>query len=157
MTTIPELIAEIEQVGEAYARFVQTLSEEQFRRRPAPEEWTAPEITRHGSEAPVTFAAQAHLLVERGGGPTGRALDEPGRLAAVKRLADRGPQEGADLVREGIREACATLRAIPEAGWAVEGQHPRNGPMTVRAMIEAFVLSHVRGHLRQAKEAAGVS
>jgi hypothetical protein len=154
--SIAELIVEIEQAGEAYARFVQGLSEEQFRRRPAPDEWTAAEITGHVSEAPVTFATQARLLVERGGGPTGRALDEPGRLAAVARLADRGPKEGAEIVRAGIREACEILRALPEAGWAVMGQHPRNGPMSVRSMVEAFILNHVRGHLRQAREAAGI-
>jgi hypothetical protein len=116
---IAELIAEIEQAGEAYASFVQTLSEQQFRRRPAPSEWTAAEITGHVSEAPVTFATHARVLAEQGGGPAGRAPDDPGRLAAV-------------------------------------GQHARNGPMSVRSMVESFILSHVRGHLRQAKEAAGV-
>jgi hypothetical protein len=153
---IAELIAEIEQAGEAYASFVQTLSEQQFRRRPAPSEWTAAEITGHVSEAPVTFATHARVLAEQGGGPAGRAPDDPGRLAAVARLADRGPKEGAELVREGIREACEILRALPEGGWEVMGQHARNGPMSVRSMVESFILSHVRGHLRQAKEAAGV-
>src|SRR5262249_382183 len=91
---IAELIAEIEQAGQASGSFVQTLSEEQFRRRPAPSEWTAAEITGHVSEAPVTFATHARVLAEQGGGPAGRAPDDPGRLAAVARLADRGPKEG---------------------------------------------------------------
>jgi hypothetical protein len=155
MTTTAELIAEVEQVGEAYASFVETLSEEQFRRRPAPEEWTAAEITGHVSEAPLTFSRHALLLAEQGGGASGRPPEDPGRLAAVKRLADRGPKAGADLVREGIGEACGLLRQIPEAGWSVISEHSRLGPTSVRALVESSVLSHLRGHLRQAMEAAG--
>ena len=156
MTSTAELIAEIEHVGEAYACFVETLSEEQFRRRPDPNEWTAAEITGHVSEAPLTFATHARRLAEHGGGAAGRPPTDPGRLAAVARLADRGPKDGADLVRSGIREACAILRGIPEAGWAVMSAHVRLGQVSVRGMVESSVLSHLRGHLRQAKAAAGV-
>jgi DinB superfamily len=156
MTSTAELIAEIEQAGEEYARFVETLSEAQFRRRPDPNEWTAAEITGHVSEAPLTFANHARRLAVEGGGQAGRPPDDPGRLAAVARLADRGPKEGADLVREGVRGACAVLREIAEYGWSVEGSHTRMGQMTVRGLVEASVLEHLRGHLRQAKEAAGV-
>jgi hypothetical protein len=155
MTTSAELIAEIEQVGEAYASFVETLSEQEFRRRPGPDEWTVAEITGHVSEAPLTFATHALRLAEQGGGASGRPPDDPGRLAAVARLADRGPKDGADLVREGVRDACAILQRIPEAGWSVMSEHARLGPTPVRRLIESFVLSHLRGHLRQAKEAAG--
>src|SRR5256885_1980215 len=83
------------QAGEAYASFVEVLSEEQFRRRPAPDEWTAAEITGHVSEAPLTFANHARRLAAEGGGKAGRPPEDPGRLAAVARLANRGPKEGA--------------------------------------------------------------
>jgi hypothetical protein len=75
----------------------------------------------------------------------------------VARLANRGPKDGAELVREGVRDACAVLRGIPEDGWSVMGEHSRLGPQSVRALVESSVLSHLRGHLRQAKEAAGVA
>jgi hypothetical protein len=156
MSSTANLIAEIEQLGEAYASFVETLTEEQFRRRPAPDEWTAAEITGHVSEAPLTFARHAKALAEQGGGPAGRAPDDPDRLAAVERLADRGPKQGADLVREGVREACEILRGISEAGWGVEAEHMRMGTVTVRAITESSVRDHLAGHLRQAREAAGL-
>jgi hypothetical protein len=156
MTSTAELIAEIERTGEAYASFVATLTEEQFRRRPAPDEWTAAEITGHVSEAPLTFASHARRLAVEGGGQAGRAPDDPGRLAAVARLADRGPTEGADLVRQGVREACAVLREIAQDGWSVEASHARMGQVTVRRMVESSILEHLQGHLRQAREAAGV-
>jgi hypothetical protein len=156
-TSNAELIAQIEQVGEEYARFVETLSEEQFGRRPAPNEWTAAEITGHVSEAPLTFSNHARRLAVEGGGKSGRPPEDPGRLAAVERLAGRGPKEGADLVRMGVREACAILRSIPENGWSVESDHQRLGKTAVRTLVESSVLEHLQGHLRQAKEAAGIA
>lgn len=157
MTSTAELITQIEQAGEEYARFVETLSEEQFRHRPDPNEWTAAEITGHVSEAPLTFSNHARRLAVEGGGKSGRAPEDPGRLAAVERLADRGPKDGADLVRMGVREACAILRSIPDEGWSVESDHARQGKTTVRALVESSVLEHLRGHLRQAKAAAGLA
>ena len=151
-----ELIAQIEQAGEEYAHFVETLSDAQFHRRPDSNEWTAAEITGHVSEAPLTFSNHARRLAVEGGGKSGRPPEDPGRLAAVERLAGRGPRDGADLVRMGIREACAILRSIPDEGWTVESEHARQGQTTVRALVESSVLEHLRGHLRQAQEAAGV-
>ena len=92
-----------------------------------------------------------------GTGPDGAAPEDPGRLAAVERLAGRGPKDGADLVRMGVREACAILKSIPEAGWAVESDHARQGKTTVRALVESSVLKHLHGHLRQAKAASGAA
>ena len=157
MTSNAELIAQIEQVGEEYARFVETLSDEQFHRRPDPNEWSAAEITGHVSEAPLTFSNHARRLAAEGGGKSGRAPEDPGRLAAVERLAGRGPKDGADLVRMGVREACTILKSIPEAGWSVESDHSRQGRTSVRALVESSVLEHLHGHLRQAKAAAGVA
>jgi hypothetical protein len=156
MSSDAELIEAIERVGEEYAGFVETLTDEQFTRRPDPNEWTAAEITGHVSEAPATFARHALKLAQEGGGKAGRAPEDPGRLAAVQRLAGRGPKEGAALVREGIGEACAILRTIPAAGWDVEADHRISGKVTVRGLVESSVRDHLEGHLAQAKAAAGV-
>ena len=156
MTSSADLIAAIERVGEQFAAFVETLTDEQFHRRPAPGEWSAAEITGHVSEAPLTFANHARRAAAEGGGAVGRAPDDPGRLSAVARLAGRGPKEGAQLVRDGIREACAILRTIPEQGWQARGQSPRMGDVTMLAFIQNVAVDHLEGHLQQAKDAAGV-
>jgi hypothetical protein len=156
MSSNAELVAAIERAGETYASFVEALTDEQFTRRLDPNEWTAAEITGHVSEAPSTFAGHARRLAAEGGGKAGRPPEDPGRLAAVQRLAGRGPKDGAQLVREGVREACAILRTIPEAGWDVEGDHSRLGKMMVRALVESSIRDHLEGHLAQAKTAAGV-
>lgn len=155
MTSTDQLIAAVEQAGQEYADWVETLTDEQFRRRPAPNEWTAAEITGHVSEAPLTFARHALRLAREGGGKAGRPPSDPDRMAAVARLADRDAREGAKLVREGVAEACAVLRQIPADGWDTLGEHLRMGQLSVRGLVEAAVLEHIQGHLRQAKEASG--
>ena len=152
-----ELISQIEQVGEEFARFVEGLPPEAFHRRPGPDDWTTAEVTGHVSEAPVTFATHIRRVAERPGAAVGRAPDDPGRLAAVARLGDAGPAEGAQLVRRGVREACDILRTIPAEGWQARGMHPQLGEITVTEMAERAILGHVRGHLAQAREAAGVN
>ena len=156
MTSTAELIQAIERAGEEYAAWVETLTDEQFRRRPDPNEWTAAEVTGHVSEAPLTFARHALRLAREGGGKAGRPPSDPDRMAAVARLADRDARAGAQLVREGVAEACAVLRQIPDDGWDVTGEHLRMGQLSVRGLVERSVLEHIEGHLRQAQEAAGV-
>ncbi|MCC6176650.1 MAG: DinB family protein [Chloroflexi bacterium] len=156
MSASTDLIAAIRQAGEAYASFVETLDQEQFHRRPGPEEWSAAEITGHVAEAPATFARHAARLASHPGETIGRAPDDPGRLAAVARLGNAGPKEGAQLVRDGISEACAILETIPEEGWQVRGQNPRLGEPTVLEFVRGVALDHVRGHLDQARAAASV-
>ena len=155
MTSSAELIAAVEQASEEFAAFVETLTDEQFHRRPAPGEWSAAEITGHVSEAPLTFANHARRLAAEGGGAVGRPPDDPGRLSAVERLAGRGPKEGAQLVRDGVREACAILRTISEEGWQTRGQRRGGGEATVLEFVQSVAVEHVQGHLRQAKDAAG--
>jgi hypothetical protein len=130
-----ELIAALEQVGEEFARFVEGLPPEAFHRRPGPDEWSAAEVTGHVSEAPVTFATHASRVAETPGAAVGRPPEDPNRLAAVARLGDAGPNEGARLVRDGIREAADILRGIPAAGWQARGKHPRLGEPTVALMV----------------------
>jgi hypothetical protein len=156
MSTTEEIVADLEQAGEDYARFIEVQSPEAFHRRPAPEEWTAAELTGHVAEFPVTFSEQARRVSERPGLQLGRSLDDPGRLAAVQKLAGAGPVEAAAAVRSGIRQAANSLGGISEAGWRAKGQHSRLGEISAREVVEHFILDHLREHLKQAQAAAGV-
>jgi hypothetical protein len=156
MSSSAELIAAIEQASEEFAAFVETLTDEQFHRRPGPDEWSAAEITGHVSEAPLTFANHARRVAAEGGGKVGRPPDDPGRLSAVARLAGRGPKAGADLVRDGVRETCAVLRTISDEGWQTRAQRVTGVEAKLEEFVRSVSVEHVQGHLRQAKEAAGV-
>ena len=151
------MVAAIEQAGEDYARLVEGLSDEQFKRRPAVEEWTTEELTGHVAEFPTTFADQARRLAASPGLRVGRTLDDPGRLAAVGRLEGAGPAEAAGKVRGAVHRAISELRQIPAEGWRVKGQHVRLGEMAVAELVEHLILDHLRDHLDQAKVAAGTA
>ena len=152
-----ELIAALEQAGEEFARFVEGLPPEAFHRRPGPDDWTAAEVTGHVSEAPVTFAAHVRRVAETPGAAVGRPPEDPGRLAAVARLGDAGPAEGAQLVRQGVREAADILRGISAEGWQARGVHSRLGELSVAELVRQSIVEHLRGHIAQAREAAGIN
>lgn len=158
MASSEAMIAEIQQLAEAYARFIEGQSEAAFHFRPGAEEWTAAELTGHVAEFPVTFSAQALRLSTSPGVQLGRSLDDPGRLAAVARLAGAGPAAAAGEVRQGARQAVETLRQITPDGWQAQGQHPRLGAVTVEQVVEQFIVNHLREHIGQARatvEASG--
>src|SRR4051812_24613984 len=127
MSDAEELIAAVEQAGEEYAGYIEGQTEAAFHHRPAAEEWTAAELTGHVAEFPGTFSRRAGRLAETPGLALGRGLDDPGRLAAVEKLAGAGPAEAAAMVREGVRQAAAMLREISSEGWQVVGQHRSEG------------------------------
>lgn len=149
-----ELAAAVEEAAQAFASFVEGLTDEQFHRRPAEGEWSAAEITGHVSEAPLTFARHGQRVVAAGGGEVGRPPDDPGRLSAVARLAGRGPREGAQLVREAAADACAILGGFSDADLALRVRNARLGEPTLAEFLRAVMVEHLRGHLRQAREAA---
>lgn len=151
MPTTEELIAELESAGEEYARFIEVQSPEAFHRRPTPDEWTAAELTGHVAEFPLTFSEQARRVAEQPGVQIGRGLDDPGRLAAVARLAGADPTQAAAAVRAGVRQAAGTLRGLSADGWEARAQHPRYGELTSTEIVRRFVLDHIREHLGQAR------
>jgi len=155
MPTPEELLAALAETGEAYARFIESLTPEAFRRRPAADAWTTAEITGHVIESPVTFAGQMSRVAASPGAPIGRPLDDPGRLGALAAIGDASPAEAAARVRAGVDAALAILRAIPPEGWQAAGTHPTLGAVAVTAMVERNIVNHLRDHLEQARAAAG--
>lgn len=153
-----DLAGAVREAGEAFASFIAGLSDEAFHRRPAAEEWSAAELAGHAAEFPVTFAKQAAELAVQPGTRLGRQLDAPGRLAAIERLQGARPVEAAALVLAAAGEAATLLAGISPEGWDAEGARVVNGEsITARALVETFVLGHLRLHLAQARAAAKAS
>lgn len=148
------LMGDLEEAGEAYASFIETLSSEEYHNRPAPEEWTPAEITGHLSEALVTFAGQARRVSQQPGLAIGRDPDDPGRLAAVGRFEDSTQVEAAEAMRAAIRESISILREIPQAGWQATASHRHYGEISVEGIVERILVAHCRTHLAQAQAAA---
>ena len=155
MATPDELIAALEREGETYASLIAGQSPEAFRRKSGPEEWSAAEQTGHVAEFPVTFAEQARRLASDPNVALGRTLDDAGRLGAVRRLADADPQQAAEAVRAGVRQAAEILRRIPADRWSAKGRHGRDGELTVQDVVERFIVAHLRGHVEQVRATLG--
>lgn len=147
--TPAELLSAIEEAGEQYARLVEAMSADDFRRPRGDGEWTVAEVTGHVAESPATIAGWAKRIVERPGAAFGRSLDDPDRLAAVASLADGSPAAAAAAVRDCVRRAVATLRALPDEGWQAKGAHARFGEFAVAGIVERFILQHLREHIEQ--------
>ena len=143
--------------GEAFAAFLETLSPEPFRHSPSPEAWSAAEIAGHAAEVPVTFARQCVALAATPGLHVGRALDDPGRLAALERTRGMSPAEAAAAIRAVTAEAAAILATVPVGGWHAVGVHPRFGEFPNRRIAEEFIRDHLRGHLAEARAAAAAA
>jgi DinB superfamily len=151
-----ELIEAVAQAGEAYAVLLESLPEAAFHRQPAPEAWSAAEITGHVAEFPLTKAKQVLQVASTLGMRIGRARDDPGRLAALRRLNGAGPAEAAAAVRATVQEAVGLLGTLKPEQMQVTVEHSRWGTITVYRMIERL-LEHLGEHLEQAQIAAGVA
>jgi hypothetical protein len=145
----------IEERGEAFAAYLEKLDAAKFRASDG-DAWTIAELAGHVAEFPRTFASEAVRLATNLGATVGRNLDDDGRLAALKRLEGKTPEEAAAMVRQTVRDAVASLRQIAEEQWDVEGTRKANGdPITVRGIVENFIADHLRGHVEQARATAG--
>jgi hypothetical protein len=151
-----DLISELRDAGEAYAGFLEGLSDEQYRRRPSPDEWSNVELAGHVAEAPLTFALVAVDLSREPGRQIGRQLEDPVRLEALTTMASSSPQAAARVIRDNINEAAAALKQIPDEAWDVRGSHVRFGEMSVRELVGNVIVGHVREHLAQARQVAGL-
>ncbi len=151
-----EMAAPLREHGDAFADFIASLPTEAFHRRPSEDAWSAAELAGHVSEFPETFARQAVALAASPGAPVHRFPEDPGRLAALARLAGATPSEAAERVRATIALAVSLIEPISEQGWQAEGRRVvDDSTVTTRLLIERFVVGHLQVHLAQAREAAG--
>jgi hypothetical protein len=151
---LEEVALDIMGLGEAFAAVIESLSVEAFHARATSDAWSVAEIVGHASEFPLTFATKAFELSLSPGLAFGRALDDPGRLAAAARLRGNSPGEAAEFIRRTTREAAATVRKIEPAACVAVGRRLDGEEIAVSAILESMVRDHLKLHLRQARAAA---
>jgi len=121
----------------------------------AEERWEAGQVWAHLAEFPGYWLDQVRrILAARDGEatgsiPFGRLKTDAGRIGAVERERRTAPTELLKRVTAQIDELSATLTALPADAWDVAGLHPTRGEMSVRAIVERFVLSHLEEHADQ--------
>ena len=119
-------------------------------------DWGPKEILAHVEEMLEYWPRQVDgiLAAAAADGPPafGRvATDETriGRIGADRQLP---ADELFDRVAAGARDVEARMAAIPPQEQARSGVHVRLGEMTIPAIFERFVVSHLEEHVRQLRE-----
>ena len=90
--------------------------------------------------------------------PFGRIAEDPVRIGVIGRDRTIPFRELFARVESDAPRVAARLRELSDADVARVGLHPRRGEMTVRDMLEPFLVGHTEGHvtqLREILEAAG--
>jgi hypothetical protein len=113
--------------------------------------WNPPELLAHLAEMFPYWIGQIDRILEGHPEPVsfGRVQSDEDRIAAIGR--DRGLPVATLLARvaDGVALAGARLRTMPPADLERRGTHPTLGEMTVRAVVERMLLTHLDGHVEQ--------
>jgi hypothetical protein len=147
MTAMPvhELVAELARLPERLAALLTGRSEEELRRRPAPDAWSAKEIAYHLRDVARIYHERLFLAAthER---PFLPAFDE----ARLARDADYQNADTSRIVpetRSWREETVALLAELPPEGWQRTAVHEELGEVSVLEMATRMV-RHEREHLR---------
>ena len=123
---------------------------------PEPEaSWGPPELLAHVEEyLPYWLGEIESVLASPAGAPApfGRVATDALRIGVIGR--DRGLplRELFSRIEAGTPRVAARLRELTEAEAARTGLHPARGEMTVRDMLEPFLVGHTEGHVTQLRE-----
>ncbi len=89
--------------------------------------------------------------------PFGRAMDDPLRTGVIGRDRTLPLRELTARIEADAGRVAARLRDLDEAEAGRIGVHPRRGEMTVRDMLDPFVVGHLESHVDQLREILATS
>ncbi len=141
-----EITAYLRQVPDLIEEALHGLSDDELRRRPSPDEWSALEVCCHLRDYAQEEGVRVRRLVEEDE-PALEAYDQEAR--AIER----------NYQGEDIRRVHTALRAfwgglayqlegLSDQQWERGGTHPERGAVTVRSRAERQV-AHAQAHLEQ--------
>jgi hypothetical protein len=142
--------------AEELARFVESLPPDAFGGAGANDEWSLAEVCGHASEFPVYHARTLRRIVDGEADVRfGRGSDDADRVAGIRRFGGAAPAEVAGAIRASAEEAIAILGALPADAWERSAQSVDGETCTIREAVRTRLSDHLRGHLNQARRAAG--
>ena len=84
--------------------------------------------------------------------PFGRIATDPIRIGVIGRDRSLPLRELFARIETGAPRVAARLRELTEADATRRGLHPARGEITVRDMLEPFLVGHTEGHVSQLRE-----
>jgi hypothetical protein len=123
---------------------------------PEPEaSWGPPELLAHVEEYLPYWLGEIERVLDGDAGipvPFGRVATDPVRIGVIGRDRTLPLRELFARIRTGAPRVAARLRELSEAEASRVGLHPTRGEMTVRDMLEPFLVGHSEGHVTQLEE-----
>ena len=137
------------------ALFARPEVQQRLRQAPGENEWSAMEILGHCTELVPYWVNQSRKLIDAAGElpAFGRGLDSPERIEAVERGKTGNPDALLAELRRAVAAAVPTIRALTPAELEKAGMHSRRGRMTVREIVDFFILDHAEEHVKQVQAA----
>ncbi len=116
------------------------------------ERWEAGQVWAHVAEFPGYWLAQINRVIAQpthGAIPFGRVKTDSARINAIEAERHTDPPALLERVRASLAEAGDAMRSWGPEQWRLRGAHPTLGEMTVEAMVDRFIVSHLEEHADQ--------
>jgi hypothetical protein len=141
-----EIAAYLRQVPDLIEEALHGLSDDELRRRPSPDEWSALEICCHLRDSAEIEGQRIRRLAEEDE-PALEAWDEQ-ELAAERNYPQDDPRRVRTALRAFWGGLAYQLESLTDEQWERAGTHPEWGAVTVRSRAEREV-EHAQAHLEQ--------
>jgi hypothetical protein len=118
-------------------------------------EWGPPDVLAHTAEMLQYWLGEIERVIAGGPDPVpfGRVATDPLRTLTIERDRTLPTGELISRIQASVGRYGARLPQLSPADWQKRGLHPRRGEMTVAAILERFVVSHLEEHAVQLREA----
>jgi DinB family protein len=119
--------------------------------------WGPPETLAHVAEMLPFWLGEIERLVDGTAEPVpfGRVATDQLRLLVLERDRSLPPRELFDRIASGSDRVARRLKALTARDAARRGVHPLRGDMTVEAVAERFIVSHLEEHAEQLAAVVG--
>jgi hypothetical protein len=117
--------------------------------------WGPPELLAHVEEYFRYWMGEVERVLGGDGSapvPFGRVASDSLRLGVIGRDRSLPLRELFARIEADAARVASRLRELGEADAARVGLHPARREMTVREMLEPFLVGHTEGHLTQLRE-----
>ena len=117
-------------------------------------DWGPPEVLAHVAEMGPFWLGEIERILAGGPAPVpfGRVSTDTLRLGVLERDRSLPPRELYDRTTSALERLARRWPTLSPADLERVGLHPRLGEMTVAAIADRFIVSHVEEHARQLRE-----
>jgi hypothetical protein len=118
-------------------------------------EWGPPEVLAHTAEMLQYWLGEIERVLAGSPEPVpfGRLASDPLRTLTIERDRSLPAGELINRIRAAVGRYEGRLPELSATDWARRGLHPRLDELTVAAMLERFVVTHIEEHAIQLAEA----